>query len=476
MAGLLGGEGHPWIPNSDPRIAGEMLSRMGLSSVDELYRDIPEAARFRGWDELPIGEGGPLSEVEVSRRLESLLERVRVYRDPPPFMGGGVWPRYVPELVRYIVERGEFLTAYTPYQAEASQGLLQALFEYQSLMAELLELEVVNSSHYDWSTALAEAVLMAYRYHRGRRRRILVPETMHPRHRAVVEAYSRPHGIVVETVRVDPETGLLDLGDLESRLGSDVAAVYVEYPYTMTGVVEENAAHIGEAAHRAGALYIMGVDPVALALLEPPGRLGADIAVGEGQPLGLGLNYGGPYLGIMAVRWDARLVRQMPGRIIGLTVDSEGRRAFAMILQTREQHIRRARATSNITTNESLAAIAAAVYLSLMGPEGLRGVAEYSWYMAHYAAKRLSEIPGVESPLLAGAFLWDFTVRLPRPAGEVRRELRRRGILAGIPLEGLTPWLGGGDILLTVTELHEKRHVDALAEAIAEALAGSRGS
>jgi glycine dehydrogenase subunit 1 len=467
----LGG-GHPWIPNSDPRIMGEMLSSMGLKSIEELYRDIPVEARFEGWDTLPIGEGEPLSEVEVARRLEALLDRVRVYRDPPPFMGGGVWPRYVPELVRCIIERGEFLTAYTPYQAEASQGLLQALFEYQSLMAELLEMEVVNSSHYDWSTSLAEAMLMAYRYHRGRRGRILVPETMHPRHRAVAEAYTRPHGIRIESVPVDRETGLLSLESLEEKLGDDVAAVYVEYPYTMTGVVEENAAHIGEAAHRVGALYIMGVDPVALALLEPPGRLGADIAVGEGQPLGLGLNYGGPYLGIMAVRWDAKLVRQMPGRIIGLTVDAEGRRAYAMILQTREQHIRRARATSNITTNEALAAIAAAVYLSLMGPEGLRGIAEYSWYMAHYAARQLSQLQGVESPLLGGEFLWDFTVRLPVPAGRARERLRSRGILAGIPLEGLTSWLGGYDMLLTVTELHEKRHVDRLVEEIAEAVGG----
>lgn len=463
--------GHPWIPNSDPSILSEMLKSIGVESVDELYSDIPEGARFRGWDSLPIGEGEPLSEVEVSRRLEDLLSRVRVYRDPPPFMGGGVWPRYVPELVRYIVSRGEFLTAYTPYQPEASQGLLQALFEYQSLMAELLEMEVVGNGHYDWSTALAEAALMAYRYHRGRRGRILVPETINPRHRAVLEAYTRPHGIRVDAVPVDEETGLLSLDALDSMLGDDVAAVYIEYPYTMTGVVEENAAAIGERAHRRGALYVMGVDPVALALLEPPGRLGADIAVGEAQPLGLGLNYGGPYLGIMATRWDARLVRQMPGRIVGLTVDSEGRRAYTLILQTREQHIRRARATSNITTNEALAAVAAAVYLSLMGPEGLRGVAEYSWYMAHYAAKRLSQLPGVEAPLLSGSFLWDFTVRLPKPVEGVREALRRRGILAGIPLGGLTAWLGEGDMLLTVTELHEKRHVDTLVEALAEALA-----
>ena len=400
------------------------------------------------------------------------MARVRSFRDPPPFMGGGVWPRYVPAAVRYIIERAEFLTAYTPYQAEISQGLMQALFEYQSLIAELLEMEVVNASMYDWSSALGEAFLMAVRVTR-RRGRVLVPETMNPLHRKVAETYLYGLGVRVEGVRCDRETGLMDLDDLDSKLGDDVAAVYVEYP-SYVGVIEENAAAIGEAAHRRGALFVMGVEPISLALLEPPGRLGADIAVGEGQPLGLGLNYGGPYLGIFAVRWEGRLVRQMPGRIIGLTRDAEGRRAFAMILQTREQHIRRARATSNITTNEALMAVAAAAYLSLLGPEGLREVAETTWYMSHYAAKRLSEIPGVESPLLKGEFISDFTVRLPARAAEVRRALKERGVMAGIPLEGHA-WFTGNDVLLTVTEVHSKEDVDRLVELVSEVLGVASG-
>ena len=459
--------GHPWIPNAGH--LSEIMKRLGISSVDELYSDIPEKVKMspEEWDRLNVGEGGPLSEVEVARRWERLMRRVEVFRDPPPFMGGGVWPRHVPAAVAYIVERAEFLTAYTPYQAEISQGLMQALFEYQSLIAELLEMEVVNASMYDWSSALGEAFLMAVRVTR-RRGRVLVPETMNPLHRRVAETYLYGVDVRVDSVRCDRETGLIDLDDLESKLDDDVAAVYIEYP-SYVGVIEENAGAVGEAAHKKGALFIMGVEPISLALLEPPGRLGADIAVGEGQPLGLGLNYGGPYLGVFAVRWEGRLVRQMPGRIIGLTRDLKGRRAFAMILQTREQHIRRAKATSNITTNEALMALAAAAYLSLLGPEGLRQVAETTWYMSHYAAKRLSEIKGVESPLLKGEFISDFVARLPKDSKMVRARLKERGIMAGIPLEGHA-WFTSNDLLLTVTEVHSKEDVDRLVDSLASVL------
>jgi len=460
-------EGHPWIPNSSPQVVREMLEAIGVGSVEELYGDIPREVYMDAgeWDRLRVGEGEPLPEWEVERRFKALMERNSRLR-APPFMGGGVWPRLVPAAVRFVIERSEFLTAYTPYQAEISQGLLQALYEYQSLMAELLEMEVVNSSMYDWSSAVGEAFLMARRV--TRRRRILVPETMNPLHRRVAETYVSGAGLAIEEFRVDRETGLADLGDLESRLSGDVAAVYIEYPGYL-GVIEENAAAIGEAAHRAGALFIVGFEPVSLALLEPPGRLGADVAVGEGQPLGLGLNYGGPYLGVFAVRWERRLVMQMPGRLIGATRDAEGRRAYTMILQTREQHIRRARATSNITTNEALMAIAAAAYLSLLGPEGLRRVAETSWLNAHYLARRLSELPGVEAPLLKGEFIMDFTVRLPVEAARVRRLLAGEGFQAGIPLGGHA-FLTERDMLLTATEVHTRRDMDALVDALARAL------
>ena len=461
--------GHPWIPNSVESIKRAMLDYIGVRDVSELYRDIPEHVRLEPevWDKLPIGAGRPLSEVEVARHMEELFSRINPPRIPP-FMGGGVWPHYIPEVVRYIVSRAEFLTAYTPYQPEINQGLMQALFEYQSLVAELLEMEVVNSSMYDWSTALGEALLMAMRV--TGRRRFLVPETMNPRHRRVAETYIRPHGGVLVEFRVDRETGYTDLDDLYSKLSSEVAAVYLEYPH-YTGVVDVNAAHVGEAAHRVGALYVMGVEPISMAILKPPGRLGADIAVGEGQPLGLGLNYGGPYLGIFAVRWDGGLIRNMPGRIIGLTEDADGRRAFAMILQTREQHIRRARATSNITTNEALMAIAAAVYLSLLGRRGLVELAKHIWYKSHYAAKRLAEVRGVESPLLKGEFIMDFTVRTPMSSSQLKGKLRERGLVAGIPLAGLA-WFTERDLLLTVTEVHTKEDIDRLVDAVEEILWG----
>lgn len=462
----------PFNPNATDEIKRRMLEALGVSSVEELFRDIPEKARFKGdWDSLPIGAGRPLSELEADRWVRERLSRNKVFLDPPPFLGAGIYPHYVPEAVRFIIERSEFLTSYTPYQPEASQGMLQALFEYQSLMAELLEMEVVNASMYDWASAAAEAFLLALRYHRMKRRRILVPETMNPFHRRVVDSYLYPHrraGVRVEDIPVDRETGYLDMAALDSMLGDDVAAVYLEYP-SFLGVVDVSARKIGEAAHGHGALFIMGVNPLALGVLEAPGRLGADVVVGDGQPLGLGLKYGGPYLGIMAVRWDAKLVRQMPGRLIGLTEDAEGRRAFTMILQTREQHIRRSRATSNICTNEALAAVAVAVYLSLLGPRGLRELGEHVMYKARYAAKRLSEIPGVEVPAVKGFYFNEYPVKFPAPYQGIHKHLLSRGIHGGLPLEKWFPWLGHS-ALYAFTELHTKEHIDRLAEAVEEAV------
>lgn len=467
-------DGHPWLPNSPEAIKRAMMEALGISDVGELFKDIPEGARFKGdWDSLEIGAGRILGEIELDRVMDEVLSRNRVFRRPPPFLGGGAWPHHVPYLVRYIVERSEFLTGYTPYQAEASQGMLQALFEYQSLMAELLEMEVVNASMYDGASALAEALLMSLRVNRGRRR-ILLPETLNPQYRSVVDSYLYPHKDVrVDEVPVDRETGYIDLSALDSMLGEDVASAVLEYP-SYLGVVDRGAREFCRLASERGALCIIKFDPIALGIFEPPGALGADIAVGEGQPLGLGLNYGGPYLGILATRWEARLVRQMPGRLVGLTEDSEGRRAFAIILQTREQHIRRARATSNITTNEALMAIAAAVYLSLLGPEGLRRLAELILYRSHYAAKRLNELPGVEAPIVKGFHWRDFTVKFPVEYRRIHKALLERGIHGGISIEGFKPWLGTGSALYAVTELHTKEDIDKLAETLEDILRNNK--
>ena len=458
---------HPWIPNSSPSIKSEMLNVIGVNSPDELFKDIPSSILISEdkWNSLPIGAGRPLSEVEVSRVLEGKLSRVRQLR-APPFAGGGVWPHYVPPVVKKIVERGEFLTSYTPYQPEISQGLLQALFEYQSLMADLLDMDVVNASMYDWGSALGEAALMAVRV-KGVKR-VLVPSTINPFHLRTLEAYTWPQGIAIDRYSVSLESGYADLEDLKAKLNNKASAVYIELPYTFTGVIDVNATAVGEIAHDVGALYIVGVNPIAMGLYKPPGEIGADIAVGDGQPLGLGLNLGGSTLGLFAVRWDGELVRQMPGRLIGMTTDSSGRRSFAMILQTREQHIRRSKATSNITTNAALNAIAAAVYLSLLGRRGIRELAESIWYRSHYAAKVLSGLCGFRSPALKGEFFSDFIISSPTDYETIWRKALDKGYMAGIPLSKYVPWSPREWGLLSFTEVHSKDDIDALASVLKE--------
>ncbi len=447
-----------------------ILEKMGLTSIDDLYKDIPEDARLKtDWDTLEIGRGKPLTELEVSRIMESHLKNIQVFNDPPPFAGGGAWPHYVPKAVWEAVLRGEFLTAYTPYQAEISQGLLQALFEYQSLMAELLDMEVVNASMYDGASAAGEAFLQALRLGKGKHK-ILVPETMNPQYYRVASLYVKPHGSIVK-VGVDSETGYLNIEDLHEKLTDDVAAVYLEYP-SYLGVIDEHAELIGEIAHKRGALFIMGIDPIAVALYKPPGELGADIAVGDGQPLGLGLNYGGPSLGIYAVRWKGKLVRQMPGRLVGLTEDRDGNRAYALILQTREQHIRRAKATSNITTNQAFMAIVVAAYLAYMGGHGLRRIAETILYNTLLVSRRLSSI-GITAPLVEGEVWRDIPVRLPEKRfADVQTSLLEKGILVGPRLHGLTSWLEDTDGIIAVTEIHTRDDIEKLIDSLTRVLGG----
>ncbi len=443
-----------------------MLRAIGVRSIDDLFSDIPEDIKLRR--SLRVGFGKPLSEIEVQKLVDSMLSKNKVFKDPPPFLGGGVWPHYVPAAVKEIVRRAEFYTSYTPYQAEASQGLLQALFEYQSLMADLLEMDVVNASMYDWSTALAEAALMAHRV--TSRRKIIVPRTMNPFHYEVLRTVAGGRGLKLETVGYNAEEGVVDLEELKGKIDDNTAAVYIENP-SFLGFVERNAKAVGEVAHDKGALFIVGVDPISLGVLVPPGRYGADVVVGEGQPLGLGLNYGGPLLGIFAVRWNRKLVRQMPGKLIGLTTTVDGKeRCFAMILQTREQHIRRERATSNITTNEALMAVAAAAYLALLGPKGLRKLGELIAYRCNYAIRRLSKVPGVKVPLFPKAkYFKEFPASFSKPYEEVHEHLLRNGVHGGLPLKKFFPEFGDS-ALFCVTELHTKEHIDLLAKLIEEVM------
>ncbi len=456
---------HPYIPNSVAEIKEKMMEEMGIKSIDELYADIPAEVRLERELEIP----GPYPEQEVKRRIEGLLRRNQRFRCPP-FLGGGVWPHYVPVVVDEIVSRAEFLTSYTPYQPEITQGMLQTLFEYQSLICELTGMEVANSSMYDWATALGEAARMAERL--TRRSMILVPYLTSPSRLAVLRAYTEPVDMKVVQVDYDEATGLLDLEDLKEKINSETAAVYIENP-SYLGFVEEEMEAIAEVAHDAGSLFIVGVDPISLGLLRPPGDYGADIVIGEGQPLGNHMNYGGPLLGIFACRGEPKMIRQMPGRIIGMTTTVDGsKRGFVMTLQTREQHIRRERATSNICTNQALCAVAAAVYLSLLGPNGLRELAELITSRAHYAMRRIGELPGVKAPIFSSYHFKEFTVSFEdKTVGEVHRELLSRGIHGGKSLVEEFPELGE-TALYCVTELHTKEDIDLLVSALEEVLEG----
>jgi glycine cleavage system P protein (glycine dehydrogenase) subunit 1 len=453
---------HPLLPNLDDSLVSQMLAGIGASSVDDLFSDIPAQVKLKRKLRVPGGD----SEYKVRREVLAKLATNRTPPDSLCFLGGGVWPHYVPAAVESITSRQEFYTSYTPYQAEASQGMLQALFEYQSLMCDLLGMEACNSSMYDWASAAGEAVRMAGKV--TGRSRALIAGNAGPRRRAVIQTYVEPMGIELETVRFDRSTGALDLADLKRKASPDVACVYLENP-NYFGVLESDAREITSAVSASGGLCIVGVDPISLSLIKEPGSYGADIVVGEGQPLGIPMNYGGPHLGIFAVK-DNKLARSMPGRLIGLTnpVGDPSRKAFSMVLQAREQHIRRETATSNICTNQSLMAVAAATYLSLLGKEGFRKLGEAVISNSHYAAKRLSRVEGVASPHFKGAFFKEFVVSYAHSkASSVFRGLAKRGIMAGYPMER-SLGLGVEAASFCVTEVHTADDIERLVDAIEE--------
>jgi glycine dehydrogenase subunit 1 len=439
-----------FAPHTDDDVA-RMLEAIGLPSVDRLFEQIPGAVRLRGELDLPEG----VSEMEILDELKALAARNRSAEDLVCFAGGGAYDHYVPAVVWALAGRSEFYTSYTPYQPELSQGVLQALFEYQSMICELTGLEVSNASLYDGATALAEAVNLA-RSTPGRDR-VLVSAGVDRRYLQTLETYGRGAGYRPETFEtVDGRGGEPDIGD-------DVACVIVQHPNAY-GLLEP-ARELFGLAHAGGARAIQVFDPLSLGVLAPPGDLRADIAVAEGQVLGNHLNHGGPYLGVIATRLDD--VRRLPGRIVGETVDVDGRTGYVLTLQAREQHIRREKATSNICTNQTLMAIAATVYLGWLGPEGLEELGRQCASKASYAAERLTEVAGVE-PLFGDApFFKEFPLRLPRPAAEVRDALIERGFLPGIAL----PDSDGHALLVAVTERRTRDEIDGLAMALKEVLA-----
>lgn len=451
-------EPHPLLPNLDDQIVSEMLKRVGVNSVAELFSDVP--ANFLLKRKLGIPEGQ--AESSVRRELSEKLSLNRTLPETLCFLGGGVWPHYVPAAVDSIVSRQEFYTSYTPYQPEVSQGMLQSLFEYQSMVCDLLGMQVCNSSMYDWASAAGEAVRMAARL--TTRKTVLVAENISPQRLAVIKTYTEPLGLRLRTVKFVRESGELDLSLVDSELNQEVAGIYVENP-NYFGVIEERIADVFEQIHGLGGICIVGVDPTSLAVIAEPGSYGADVVVGEGQPLGIPMNYGGPHIGIFGVR-DISIARSMPGRLIGLTTVKEtNQRAFSMVLQTREQHIRREGATSNICTNQALMALAVASYLSLLGKRGFRRLGEVIVENSHYATERISRIPGFKAPLFSGPFFKEFVVGYGRKkASHVYTNLARKGVLAGYPI---SKDFGVGEAgLYCVTEVHSSDDINRLVTAM----------
>jgi glycine dehydrogenase subunit 1 len=433
-----------------------MLAAIGVESVEVLFRDIPEHLRF---PELRLP--APLSEQEVRARLAELAEANNHTGQLPAFLGAGAYAHYVPAAVGYINQRGEFLTAYTPYQPELSQGTLQGIYEYQTMICQLYGMEVSNASMYDGGTALAEGVLMTIGA--TRRRKLVVAGTLHPAYRQVLRTYTAGLGVEIVEVPFNPATLQTDLDALRAA-AEGAACVAVGYP-NFLGAIEDLGA-IGEIARGAGALFLVAAYPMALGLLKPPGAFDADIAVGEGQCFGAGLNFGGPYLGVLTCK--QHLVRLMPGRVVGVTADVEGTRGFVMTLRTREQDIRRERATSNICTNQGLIQLTATVYLALMGAGGVKQVAHLCYQKAHYLAQKVGAIGGVEV-IGEGPFFNEFVVRLPRPAREVNAALLAQGFIGGYDLQADYPTLGDA-MLLCATEMNTRAQIDRFADALAEVL------
>jgi len=438
--------------------ADEMLRALGLRSVDDLFADIPATVRLDGLD-LPEG----LSEQEVVARVTSILSANRSMDAMPTFLGGGVYDHYVPATVRAITSRSEFYTAYTPYQAELSQGILQSLWEYQSLICELVGMDAANTSMYDASTALGEAALMAKRIHGGRV--FLIPRAIRWNRKSVLANYAIGSGLEIREIDYDRTTGMLDLDTLRDAVTPDVCGVYVENP-TFFGRFEEELDEVRAIA--TDAVFVVGVNPIAQAIVRPPGDLGADIVIGEGQALGNPVNFGGPLLGIFACRQEH--VRKMPGRVIGLTKDAHGHRAFCMTLQTREQHIRREKAMSNICTNEALLAVGSAVYMATLGSTGLRRLAAENVRRARDLAAAIDGIDGLEAPMFPGAHFNEFTVRARGGYERVHEGLLARGVHGGLPLKRQLPEFADAALYAT-TERHRPEDVQRLVAALREAVA-----
>jgi glycine dehydrogenase subunit 1 len=443
-----------YIPHTDAN-RKEMLDAIGVKSLEDLFPAIPAKHKF---PELRLPEA--LSEMEAWWEMQGLSEANADVNHYACFLGAGAYNHYVPHTVDYVLRRGEFYTAYTPYQPEVSQGTLQAMFEYQSMICQLTGMDVSNASHYDGATSLAEGVLLAMNATKGNRKKIVMSPAVHPQYRAVVRTYTQGMGVSI----VGDNNLKADVADLVKLLDKETACLVVQSP-NFFGQIEDMKG-VADAVHAVGALLIVATDPIGLAILTPPGQYGADVAVAEGQPLGIPLSYGGPYLGIFATK--NAYVRKMAGRLVGETVDGDGKRGFVLTLSTREQHIRREKATSNICTNQGLLALAASVYLATMGKCGLDQVARLCWHKSHYAAKRLGSLKGF-SVWNNKPFFKEFVVKLPKPIEAVNEFLLDEfDIIGGYDLGQDYPHLKN-HMLVAVTETNNKTEIDDLAEGLKEA-------
>jgi len=451
-----GWQAHKYLPLTAAE-RDEMLKVIGRASVEELWTEIPAAVRLRR----PLALPPALADADLLAHLRELADRNGHADRLACFLGGGAYDHVIPSVVWHLAGRAEFYTAYTPYQAELMQGELQATYEYQSMLCELTAMDVANASMYDGASALGEAAVM------GRdltgRSQVVVSSAVHPHAREVLRTYTQHLGITVADV--PHHAGRTTLDAIRAAIGAGTAAVIIQSP-NVFGCIEDGE-RLAQAAHDAGALLVVSIgDPLSLGLLQPPGAYGADIVTGEGQPLGNHLSFGGPYLGLLATR--AAFVRRMPGRLVGVTNDRDGRRGFVLTLQTREQHIRREKATSNICTNEALNALAAGIYMAALGRQGIRRVAEVCARRAHYARERLCTIPGVRAAYDAPVF-HEFALRVPVAPEVLNARLAERGILGGLPLGEWYPDLADG-WLVCVTEARTRAQIDALVAATAEAV------
>lgn len=426
----------------------EMLKSIGVSSVEELFAEIPQSLRFQGSYQL----AGPLSELDLLKHMKQLAARNQTTEDCVSFLGAGVYQHHIPSVVNHVISRSEFYTAYTPYQPEISQGELQGIFEFQTMIAELTGMDVANSSMYDGATALAEAANVASAV--TRRKKVIISGSVHPESRAILQTTSRGFGL--EIVEIPVRDGITDVQLLEQAIDHETAAVIMQYPNFYGNL--ESLQSISEHIHAHKGLLVVSSNPMALAILQPPGKYGADMVVGDAQPFGIPMAYGGPHCGYFTT--TKALMRRIPGRIVGQTVDEEGRRGFVLTLQAREQHIRRDKATSNICSNQALNALAASVYLSALGKEGLRQVSKLNYDKAHYAKEQLAQVKGVTIPYKQ-PFFNEFVVELSKPAHVVVQQLLEQQIIVGLDL-GRVEHERANQLLINVTEMHSIEDIDRL--------------